>query len=541
MSKEDVARAAQLARALALESAGRLVPALDVYLELGANAHAARVARRLGRLEEAADLYLSAGMPFEAAECSSDGGQPARGLELLLLVRPEDPQYRRAAAEALRAAPQLDIALEHFLLPFLETAPLGAEEVPPLLSMVELKLRQDDRAGARELLERILRFDPAETKARAIVESLARQAAPAPEAVPALPELPLPPKIGRPAKRTAPALPEAPSGREPPRRAEPLAETVPLRVTGRATPPADAGGAPSGLREGPPARITERARATGGSAAAAPERIGRYHLQRVLGRGGMATVYAARDQQLGLEVAIKIFQPPAHDVRGSALRRFKQEVALTRGLNHENVIRIFDIGEDGGRWFLSMELLSGRDLKQRAKERPIPMERGLDYLLQAASGLAFAHAQGIIHRDIKPANLFVTEQGVLKLMDFGIAKSLADSGATTAGLLFGTPRYMSPEQISGAAPMSSATDLYSLGAVAYELFTQEAPFVHTELTQLLTSHLLRAPKPPRSINPEIPESLEAIILRLLEKDPERRYQSCGELIEALRRVELSAR
>ncbi len=246
----------------------------------------------------------------------------------------------------------------------------------------------------------------------------------------------------------------------------------------------------------------------------------------------MASVYRATDLELGEEIAIKLFLQPSDDAQ--LLARFKQELTLSRGLTHPNIVRLYDIGQHQGCRVLTMELLQGTDLGAIIDGKPLELARGLHYMIQAASGMGLAHDKGVIHRDVKPANFFVTRDDTLKVMDFGIAKRAAQSsGMTQAGFIAGTPSYMSPEQINNFTSVTHLTDIYALGVVAYEVFTGSVPFDHGEMMQLLMMHLTRAPDPPRTRNPEIPEELEAIILQLLEKDPANRIQTCRELGERL--------
>jgi serine/threonine-protein kinase len=179
-----------------------------------------------------------------------------------------------------------------------------------------------------------------------------------------------------------------------------------------------------------------------------------------------------------------------------------------------------------------MELLVGKSLKERM-EKPIDFVAALDFLIQACSGLQAAHDAGVVHRDVKPDNFFVTDDGVLKVMDFGIAKQYAAPGVTVVGSIAGTPLYMSPEQIGNFSTVTHLTDLYALGICAYEMFTGSLPFTHDELVPLLMMHVNTPPEPPARRNPAIPPDLDAAILRLLEKDPTRRFQSCRELGQAL--------
>jgi serine/threonine-protein kinase len=184
-----------------------------------------------------------------------------------------------------------------------------------------------------------------------------------------------------------------------------------------------------------------------------------------------------------------------------------------------------------------MELLRGQSLKTRMAQ-PFAFLEAVHILEQACHGLQVAHDQGVIHRDIKPDNFFLTEEGILKVMDFGIAKHQAAQGMTLAGSIAGTPAYMSPEQINNFSTVTYKTDIYALGITAYELFTGTVPFTHPELIPMLLLHINEQPELPRLRNPGIPEELEALILRMLEKDPAKRPESVrlvGQELEAIRR------
>jgi serine/threonine-protein kinase len=215
-----------------------------------------------------------------------------------------------------------------------------------------------------------------------------------------------------------------------------------------------------------------------------------------------------------------------------AVARFKQELKLSRQLIHPNIIRLYDIGMHAGHRYISMELLQGQSLKERMA-KPIDFRSAIGYLVQACHGLQAAHDAGVVHRDVKPDNFFVTNDGVLKVMDFGIAKQHATPGVTVAGSIAGTPMYMSPEQISSFSSVTHLTDVYALGVCAYELFTGRVPFNHAELVPLLMMHVNTPPEPPRARNPGVPPELESAILKALAKDPAQRFQSCREMSEAL--------
>ncbi|TMA19066.1 MAG: serine/threonine protein kinase, partial [Deltaproteobacteria bacterium] len=238
---------------------------------------------------------------------------------------------------------------------------------------------------------------------------------------------------------------------------------------------------------------------------------GRYRLEAKIGQGGMATVFRAFDLELEENVALKVFNlEQASEV---LVARFKQELKLSRQLIHPNIIRLYDIGAHNGHRYISMELLVGKSLKD-CMWQPIEFRTALGYLLQACHGLQAAHDAGVIHRDVKPDNFFVTEDGILKVMDFGIAKQYATPGVTVAGAIAGTPLYMSPEQIGNFSTVTHLTDLYALGVCAYEMFTGQVPFFHEELVPILMMHVNNRPVPPREKNPHVPAELDAIIVRL---------------------------
>ncbi len=261
----------------------------------------------------------------------------------------------------------------------------------------------------------------------------------------------------------------------------------------------------------------------------------RYQIKGLIGSGGMAHVYAATDLELEEVVAIKVFQQVVQNRAG--LDRFRREMKLSRKLVHPNIVRIYEFGTWKGARFITMELLEGDDLENFMNKRggPIPPSEALRLCIQACDGLGAAHEAGVIHRDVKPQNLFVIENGTrLKVMDFGIAKVNNNAASiSVTGVRVGTPRYMSPEQIQGDAKVTPASDLYALGGVMYELLTGTPVFQEEDLVPLLLSHMTKAPQPPTERNPSIKPEVEEIIMRLLSKSPDDRYDSCAELKKAL--------
>jgi serine/threonine protein kinase len=253
----------------------------------------------------------------------------------------------------------------------------------------------------------------------------------------------------------------------------------------------------------------------------------RYRVERWLGSGGSAMVHEVTDLTNGTHLALKVLAVPSADA--SQIARFRQEVEHARGLDHPNIVRVYDVGVDGDRHFLTTELLAGTDLKQRLLGPRPTLAESLRWLTHAAAALEHAHGRGVLHRDVKPGNLFLTKPGILKLMDFGLAKSSHVAGVTAQGAVLGTPEYMAPEQISGAHPMSPASDLYSLGVVAYELFTGQLPFRHPQPVPLMFLHVQQPPTPPRTLNSNLPEPFERVVLKLMQKHPEQRYPSAAAL------------
>ncbi|MFL5350802.1 MAG: serine/threonine-protein kinase [Hyalangium sp.] len=259
----------------------------------------------------------------------------------------------------------------------------------------------------------------------------------------------------------------------------------------------------------------------------------RYRVERWLGAGGSAAVYAATDLKVGTSVALKLLTASSHEL--ALVARFRQELKHTQVLEHPNILRLREVGTDGERHFLISELLQGMDLRHVLLARRPTLAESLRWLTHAVCALEHAHGRGVLHRDVKSGNLFITHTGVLKLVDFGLAKSAHVAGLTTQGAVFGTPEYMAPEQAVGE-PVCPATDLYALGVVAYELLTGQLPFRHTQPMALMFQHVQQQPAPPRTLNPQLPEPFERIVLKLLAKAPEARYPSASALRTALQEL-----
>ncbi len=264
----------------------------------------------------------------------------------------------------------------------------------------------------------------------------------------------------------------------------------------------------------------------------------RYEILGVIGSGGMATVYRARDQRLGRDVAVKILHSQFaadHDF----VERFRQEAEFAAGLSsHPNIVSIFDVGESGDLHYIVMELVEGQNLKQLiAAEAPLSVDRAFSIGQAIASALAFAHQRGLVHRDIKPQNVLVAPDGSVKVTDFGIARSSTSSQMTRTGLVMGTAHYLSPEQAQGR-PAESASDIYSLGIVLFEMLTGQLPFDADNPLGIAMKQVHDAPPSPNRLNPSIPPAAAAVVLRALNKNPADRYRSAAEFGLAMQNLEV---
>jgi len=337
----------------------------------------------------------------------------------------------------------------------------------------------------------------------------------------------------------------------------------------------------------PPIETQEKPLDAGAAAAAEKnngKRLGDFEIIRELGRGGMGVVYEALQISLKRKVALKVLSAGL-GLTPKAVQRFRREAEAAAKLHHTNIVPVYATGEQGGTHFYAMELIEGPSLDQVVRQikasggrqppdtashpgadapRSPELETTGPYvsesskmqalstsslssvsryfdtvgrmIAEVAYALEYAHQQGIIHRDIKPSNLLLSPAHRLSVNDFGLARMLEQPGMTMTGEFVGTPAYMSPEQITaGRTPLDHRTDIYSLGATLYELLTLHPPFLGERRDQLLAQILPKEPKAPRKMSPRVPVDLETICLKAMEKDPDRRYQTAGELAEDLRR------
>jgi len=252
----------------------------------------------------------------------------------------------------------------------------------------------------------------------------------------------------------------------------------------------------------------------------------RYEIRDLLGEGSTAAVYKALDRKLGRTVALKILLP---HVKETTRRRFFQEAQAVAQLNHPNIMAIYDSDEDDGAQFLIVEYVEGDALTKFIPSSP---EKVVDLARQIALALGYAHERQIIHRDVKPANIMVTPNGQVKIMDLGLALPREAKRVTADGMIIGTPAYLSPEQAQGMA-LDHRTDIYSIGVVIYEMATGQLPFSTDDIPALLLQHVKQPPPPPRLHSPNLSAQLEAVILKTLEKNPARRFQSMEALASAL--------
>jgi tetratricopeptide (TPR) repeat protein len=433
-----------------------LEKALSDLIRAGQIDRAAHVARAMGNPRYAARLFTEAKLSYQAAVCLYEAGDREESLVSFVEVDPDDERYRRACVQAIRVATELGVLtrrLDRFVDRFVADPPSNDEEMLALYRIGVLYQLGELFDHACEAFAQVLRVDPSYSDAArrlAVIEAVLKNEA-----------------LYRAILRQ-----DAAAWRKP---------------------------KPAALSSSPP---SDTLVSSGSRVSAPPLTPGaviakRYRIESEIGRGGMGIVFRATDLELDEAIAIKLFSQRLDEL--DLVHRFKQELSLCRSLSHPNVIRLHDIGAHEGRKFISMELLAGKSLKAFIAERASPLV-AIRLLEQACAGVAAAHAHSVVHRDVKPDNLFVTTEGIVKLMDFGLAKRLvamegdAREHVTAAGFIGGSPPYMAPEQITDFGQVSFAADIYSLGVIAYELLTGVKPFHHEDRSKLLQMHMRNTPR-----------------------------------------------
>src|SRR5438093_7738044 len=261
------------------------------------------------------------------------------------------------------------------------------------------------------------------------------------------------------------------------------------------------------------------------------EKIGKYQIVGKIGQGAMGEVFKAHDPLLNRLLAVKTISGSV-SAESDARKRFLREAQSAARLNQPNIMTVFDLGEDQGRIFMAMELLEGTDLRELINSKsPMDLGQKIDFMEQVCDGLAYAHAKQVVHRDLKPGNIHVQPSGQVKIMDFGLAR-LGASEMTATGTVMGTPNYMSPEQVRGEKA-DARSDIFSLGAVFYELLTSHKAFDADSIHAVLFQVLEHDPQPMRNWAADVPEILVEVVRRALEKDPVRRFQDAGQMREAV--------
>ena len=259
----------------------------------------------------------------------------------------------------------------------------------------------------------------------------------------------------------------------------------------------------------------------------------RYRVEKLLGQGGMGAVYQAYDLDLNRTVALKLVRPELM-VHPEAMQRFKQELLLASKISHRNILRIHDLGDVAGTKFISMAFVDGSDLHHILQSQgKLTIERTLNISKQLCAALDAAHSESVVHRDMKPQNIMLDKDDHVFVSDFGLAKSIeSEGGMTMTGELLGTPRYMAPEQIE-CKPVDGRTDLYALGLIMYEMLTGDVPFQAESTFQLMYKRANEAPPEPKAANPDIPDWLNQVVMKCLERDPARRYASARAILNDL--------
>jgi serine/threonine-protein kinase len=269
-----------------------------------------------------------------------------------------------------------------------------------------------------------------------------------------------------------------------------------------------------------------------------PERIGHYKILQIVGMGGMGTIYKAVQEPLNRIVALKVL-PPQLSINEELSKRFEIEAKAISLLQHQNIVSIYEYGEENGYRFFAMQYIDGENLERRIHgKKNMQISEIIDISKQICRGLRYAHAQNVIHRDIKPQNILIDKQNIVRISDFGIAKIFSAQDITLTGVTVGTPEYMSPEQAEGK-DVDAQSDIYSLGIVMYEMLTKTPPFLGNNPIAIAYKHVHEIPIPPSVKRRDIPKRLELIILKALKKEKKDRYSSVNEMLEHLDSVDIN--
>jgi tetratricopeptide (TPR) repeat protein len=468
------------------EKAGDDLKAAEAYEKNGDFKISAELYMKLGDVEKAASLVESAGEYFSAAEMFRKAGFAAKEFSALQKVRQGDPGYLNACgrmADILREQGKLDVAAQKYVIAIGDSEP-DEENIGYFYGLGTIYESDGKFQQAVQMYKRIQLVDIAYKDVEERVTRCEGQAA-------------------GPGSRPGVASPDT------------SASQAGIR-------------APENPPENPASQPDSNA------AASASDASKRYKILQEIGRGGMGVVYKAMDNNLNRVIAIKLLSKSISD-NPKAIMRFSAEARSAAQLNNSNIVTLYDFQQTGGRSFITMEYVEGVTLRKlQSMVDRLALAKALKIIYQCCQGLDYAHRKGIIHRDIKPGNIMITKQNVVKIMDFGLAKSPGEETLTDAGSISGTIMYMSPEQIQGAK-LGRTTDIYSLGLVLYELIAGKHPFPEGDAGY---HHVHTAPAPPIELRPEIPASLNSIIMKCLEKDPSKRFESAYALAMALREIPL---